>query len=126
LGALPNRPRLLRGGIKPAVPGQGVGPVGGGGWALVLRGPEPVENFNAQISLLTGMAAARIMLDGKVGLLRTMPPPPRSALDNLRAVAGSLGIAWPDGASAGRVIATVDPADPRGAAFLDRAAELMR
>ena len=37
-----------------------------------------------------------------------------------------LGIAWPDGASAGRVIATLDPADPRGAALVDHAAELMR
>ena len=92
----------------------------------MLRAPYPVENFNAQISLLTGMAAARLMLDGKVGLLRTMPPAPASALANLRAAAAALGIAWPDGASAGRVIASVDPADPRAAAFLDHAAELMR
>jgi len=72
------------------------------------------------------MAAGRIMLDGKVGLLRTMPPPPPGALASLRAAAEALRIAWPDGAGAGRVIASVDPADPRGAAFLDHAAELMR
>jgi exoribonuclease R len=72
------------------------------------------------------MAAARIMLDGKVGLLRTMPPPPQPALDNLRVAAKALGITWADGASAGRVIAAVDPGDPRGAAFLDHAAELLR
>src|SRR5262249_31430491 len=87
---------------------------------------EAVENFNAQISLLTGMAAARIMLDGTVGLLRTMPPPPASALAKLRAAATALGIDWPEDASAGRVIAAVDPGVPRGAAFLDHAAELMR
>ena len=84
LGALLIERGLARGAINLPIPAQEVEPVDGGGWALRLRGPEPVENFNAQISLLTGMAAARIMLDGKVGLLRTMPPPPQSALDNLR------------------------------------------
>ena len=126
LGALLIERGLARGAINLPIPAQEVEPVDGGGWALRLRGPEPVENFNAQISLLTGMAAARIMLDGKVGLLRTMPPPPQSALDNLRTAAAALGITWAPGASAGRVIAAVDPNDPRGAAFLDHAAELMR
>jgi exoribonuclease R len=125
LGALLIERGLARGAINLPIPAQEVEP-DNGGWRLVLRGPEPVENFNAQISLLTGMAAARIMLDGKVGLLRTMPPPPPAALDNLRAAAVALRIAWPDGASAGRVIAAVDAGDPRGAAFLDHAAELMR
>jgi exoribonuclease R len=126
LGALLIERGLARGAVNLPIPAQEVEPADGGGWALVLRGPEPVENFNAQISLLTGMAAARIMLAGKVGLLRTMPPPPQSALDNLRVAAASLGIAWAPGASVGRVIAAVDPGDPRGAAFLDHAAELMR
>ena len=34
----------------------------------------PLEDWNAQISLLTGMDAAQLMLDGQVGILRTMPP----------------------------------------------------
>jgi exoribonuclease R len=72
------------------------------------------------------MVAAQMMLAGKVGLLRTMPPPPPGALVKLRAAATSLGIGWPEGASPGRVIALANPADPRGAAFLDQAAELMR
>jgi exoribonuclease R len=126
LGALLIERGLARGAINLPIPAQEVQPAEGGGWRLALRGPYLVEDFNAQISLLTGMAAARVMLDGKVGLLRTMPRPPQSALDNLRAAAAPLGVGWPDGASAGRVIATVDPADPRGAAFLDHAAELMR
>ncbi|OLB74271.1 MAG: ribonuclease II [Actinobacteria bacterium 13_2_20CM_2_71_6] len=125
LGALLVERGLARGASNLPIPEQEVEP-DNGGWNLVLRAPEPVENFNAQISLLTGMAAARIMLDGKVGLLRTMPPPPPAAVDNLRAAAASLGIDWPDGASPGRVIASVDAGDPRGAAFLDHAAELMR
>jgi exoribonuclease R len=96
------------------------------GWRLVLRAPLAIEEHNAQISLLTGMAAARIMLDGGVGLIRTMPSPKPEAVEKLRAAAGPLGIPWPDGARVGAVIAAVNPADPRGAAFLDQAAELLR
>ena len=72
------------------------------------------------------MAAATLMLDGGIGLLRTMPPPRREAVERLRAAATGLASPWPDGQSLGRVVAAVDPADPRGAAFLDQAAELMR
>lgn len=44
-------------------------------YELVMREPLPVEGWNAQISLLTGRAAARLMLDGGIGILRTMPEP---------------------------------------------------
>jgi len=125
LGALLVERGLARGAVNLPIPEQEVEPADGG-WRLILRAPYPVENFNAQISLLTGMAAARLMLDGKVGLLRTMPPPAPAALANLRAAAAALGVAWPGGMSVGRVIAALDPADPRAAAFLDHAAELMR
>ncbi len=126
LGRLLIERGLARGAVNLPIPAQEVEPEEGGGWRLVLRGPLPVEDYNAQISLLTGMCAAQIMLTGKVGLLRTMPPPPPDALERLRAAAASLHIPWPDGASPGRVIGGVDAGDPRGAAFLDAAAELMR
>lgn len=126
IGALLVERGLARGGINLPIPAQEAEPVEGDGWRLILVAPAPVENFNAQISLLTGVAAASIMVAGKVGLLRTMPAPPPDAFDKLRAAAASLGIAWPAGASPGRVIGSVDPGDPRGAAFLDQAGELMR
>jgi exoribonuclease R len=116
---------LARGAINLPVPEQEVAP-DGTGWRLVLRAPVPVEEWNAQISLLTGMAAARLMLDAGVGLLRTMPAARPDALTRLRTAAAALGIGWPDHASLGQVIASVDPAQPRVAAFLDHAAELMR
>jgi exoribonuclease R len=125
IGALLVERGLERGAVNLPLPEQDVEP-DDGGYRLVLRAPEPVEDFNAQISLLTGMAAATLMLKGGIGLLRTMPPPRRDAVERLRAAAKGLGIAWPEGMSPGRVVATVDPADPRGAAFLDQAAELMR
>jgi 2-haloacid dehalogenase len=54
------------------------------GWRLEFRAPLPVEGWNAQISLLTGMAAADMMLYGEVGVLRTMPPADPGALRRLR------------------------------------------
>jgi len=127
IGALLVARGLARGAINLPVPEQEIAPDGGDhGWKLVLRAPEPVEEFNAQISLLTGMAAAGIMLDGGLGLLRTMPAPRPDAVERLKVAAHSLGIAWPEAASIGDVIAAVDPANPRAAAFLDHAAELLR
>ena len=116
---------LARGAINLPIAAQDVEPVAGG-WELVFTAPLAIEEYNAQISLLTGMAAAQIMLDGKIGLLRTMPRPDPGAIAKLKAAAVPLGIEWPDGASAGRVIGAVDGGEPRGAAFLDQAAELMR
>jgi exoribonuclease R len=116
---------LARGAINLPIPAQEVEPVDGG-WELTFAAPAPIEDYNAQISLLTGMAAAQLMLDGHVGLLRTMPAPDPQAIRRLQAAAKSLGIAWPAGTSAGRVIGAVNGSDPRGAAFLGHAAELMR
>jgi exoribonuclease R len=125
IGALLIERGLQRGAINLPIPSQEVVPVDGG-WELILEAPAAVEDFNAQISLLTGMAAAKIMLDGGCGLLRTMPAAEPEAIANLKKAAQSLGVAWPDGTSAGRVIGSVNGNDPRGAAFLDHAAELMR
>ena len=125
LGALLAGRATARGAVNLPLPEQDV-ERDGDGWRLVLQAPLPVEAHNAHISLLTGMAAARIMLDGGVGLLRTMPAPEAAAVGRLRAAASSLGVPWPDGAAVGAVVAAVDPGTPRGAAFLDQAAELLR
>jgi exoribonuclease R len=116
---------LARGAVSLPAAEQEVEP-DGDGWRLVLRPQLAVEEYNAQISLLTGMAAARIMLDGGIGLLRTMPAPKPEAVAKLRATAPALGVDWPAGATVGAVLATLDPADPGHAAFIDEAAELMR
>jgi exoribonuclease R len=125
IGGLLARRASERGAVNLPLPSQEV-ERNSDGWRLVLRAPLAIEEHNAQISLLTGMAAARIMLDGGLGLLRTMPSPKPEAVEKLRAAAGPLGIPWPDGTRVGAVVASVDPADPRGAAFLDQAAELLR
>ncbi|PRY30234.1 RNB domain-containing ribonuclease [Pseudosporangium ferrugineum] len=125
IGALLAARAAGRGAVNLPLPEQEVEP-DGDGWRLVLRAPVAVEEDNAQISLLTGMAAATLMLGGGVGLLRTMPPPRSGAVDKLRAAAASLGVEWPAGATVGAVVSSVDPGSPRGAAFLNQAAELLR
>ncbi|MFC8848176.1 MULTISPECIES: RNB domain-containing ribonuclease [unclassified Micromonospora] len=125
LGGLLTARGLRRGAVNLPLPEQDVEP-DGDGWRLVLRGPVPMEEHNAQISLLTGMAAADIMLAGRIGLVRTMPPPRPEAVARLRTAAAPLGVHWPDDVGVGAVLAGLDASEPRGAAFVDQAAELMR
>lgn len=97
-----------------------------GGWTIVRRAPLPVEEWNAQLSLLTGMVAARIQLDAGWGLLRTLPDPDPHVVAKLRRAAPALGVTWPEGAAPGTVLAGCDPHLPRHAAFLELASELLR
>jgi exoribonuclease R len=64
-----------RGGASLPMPEQEVTLDADGCFELGFRPPVRAEDWNAQLSLLTGMVAARMMLDAKVGILRTMPPP---------------------------------------------------
>ncbi|MEO8330365.1 MAG: RNB domain-containing ribonuclease, partial [Candidatus Nanopelagicales bacterium] len=114
-----------RGAVSLPVPEQQVNG-DGTGWTLTYRAPLPVEDWNAQMSLLTGMAAARLMLDAGVGLLRTMPPPDPATLESLRRSALALDIAWPNGASYADVVRGLDATTPAHAALLRLAAVLFR
>lgn len=96
------------------------------GWRLELRAPYPVEAYNAEISLLTGMAAAQIMLDGGIGLLRTLPGPAPEELARVRGSVRALGVDWPDDAEVSEAVGQLDAASPQGAAALDVLAELLR
>ncbi|RIJ76324.1 RNB domain-containing ribonuclease [Nakamurella silvestris] len=97
-----------------------------GRWTLRNREVLPIEQYNAEISLLTGMSAARIMLDGDLALLRTLPQPDEFQIATLHKSAQALGVDWPAGASPGQVIGGLDPNDPKHAAFLDDAVRLLR
>lgn len=99
---------------------------GDGHWTLSLRAQNEVERANAEISLLTGICAARIMLDGGIGLLRTLPPASAHDVAELRRSAVALGVSWPADEPAGDLIAGLDTAQPRVAAFLDDAVHLLR
>lgn len=97
-----------------------------GHYELVRRSPLPVEAWNAQISLLTGMAAASIMLEGRVGILRTMPAPYEDTLEHFRAQVAALGCPWPRDVAYGEYLRSLPRDEPRGLAAIHAAASLFR
>jgi len=115
-----------RGAVDLPTPEQEVADGPDGRPCLTFRAPLPSEGWNAQISLLTGMAAARIMLDGGVGLLRTLPPPVEDEVASLRRSALALGLPWPADASYAEVVSALDPTLPEAAALLTYAGRLLR
>ena len=114
-----------RGGVSLKIPQQEIKPFGSG-WTLGFRAPEPVEGWNAQISLLTGMAAAHIMLYGQVGILRTMPPADPNSLRRLRQVAKALRIVWPPEMDYADFVRALSPSRPDQAAMLNASTVLFR
>lgn len=116
---------LARGGASLPLPEQQVVPQGDG-FALRLRPPRPVEDWNAQLSLMTGMAAADLMLRGGLGILRTLPPPEKGALGAVHRLARRLGVDWPDSEPYGAMLRRLDLADPRQLALLHAAGSLFR
>jgi exoribonuclease R len=116
----------LRGAVDLPTPEQEVTDGPDGRPCLRFRAPVAAEGWNAQISLLTGIAAAGLMLDGRIGLLRTLPPPDAELVASLRRSALALGVPWPKGASYGEVISALDPNVPAAAALLTLARRLLR
>ncbi len=109
-----------RGGVMLDVPEQEVVEAGGG-WTTRFRVPEASEDWNAQVSLLTGIAAAQLMLTGGTGILRTQPDPDPKALARLRRQATALGAPWPSDEPYAAFIARLDPAVGAHAALLREA-----
>lgn len=132
LGPLRRARAVARGAIELELPEQEVVPEGTG-WTVRVRRRTPVEDWNAEISLLTGQVAAQMMLDAGVGLLRTLPAPDPVAVAALRATALELGLDWPEGESPATVLAALprpadgaDSAGPRALAVRRAATTLLR
>ena len=125
VGLLRQEREQRRGGIDLRIPEQEIvdGP---DGYALAFRAPLAVEGWNAQISLMTGQAAAELMLGAHVGLLRTLPEADAGAVKRLRRTATALGIDWPHELDYAALIRMLDPARPDHAAFLAESTVLLR
>lgn len=115
-----------RGGASLPMPEQEVVESSPGHYELRFRPPVASEDWNAQISLLTGMAAAQLMLDAKVGVLRTMPAPDQTTMDRFRRQVGALGVTWPPDMAYGDFLRTLDRDDPRQLAIIHEATSLFR
>jgi exoribonuclease R len=125
VGLLRQQREERQGGIELPIPEQEVAE-GPDGYTLAFRAPLPVEGWNAQISLMTGQAAAELMLDAKVGLLRTLPEADPRAVERLRHTAKALGIDWPRTLGYAALVRTLDPERPAHAAFLAESTVLLR
>ncbi|RZI92994.1 MAG: RNB domain-containing ribonuclease [Microbacterium sp.] len=66
----------------------------GDGYRLERSEGVPLEDWNAHVSLMTGMAAAEIMVRGGIGILRTMPPAQPEDVADFRSQTIALGIPW--------------------------------
>lgn len=115
-----------RGGASLNMPEQEIVQLPDGGYRIVAAPQLPVEDWNAQISLMTGMAAASLMLDGKVGILRTMPAPDERSLGHFRRQTAALGKPWDGKVSYGEYLRTLDPTDHRQLAIMHSAGMLFR
>lgn len=96
------------------------------GYDLELRSPLPVEGWNAQISLMAGQAAATVMIEAEVGLLRTLPRAGPVRINRLRHTARALGVTWEKGKPFATMIRDLDPQLPSHAALINEAASLLR
>ena len=125
VGILRQQREIRRGGVSLALPEQVITQETHL-YGLRFRAPLPVEGWNAQISLMTGMAAAELMLDGGVGLLRTVPIADPKRLERLRLTAHALRVEWPDDVSYQEFVRSLSPFVARQAALLVEAAALLR
>ncbi|WP_029537299.1 MULTISPECIES: RNB domain-containing ribonuclease [unclassified Rhodococcus (in: high G+C Gram-positive bacteria)] len=124
-GRLRTAAAVARGAIELRLPEQEVVP-DGDGWRVDLAPRTEADDWNAEISLLTGMCAAAMMLDAKVGLLRTLPPAGPDAVEALRRTASALAIDWPQSVGVGELLARLDPNSASTLVLMTEAPSLLR
>lgn len=107
-----------RGAARVDPPEQEVERGSDGRFALRLRPLLESERRNAALSLATNMAVADALLAAGTGLFRVMAAPDARAIGRLRQTARAFGLDWPGKASLEAFERSLDPADPRQAAFL--------
>ena len=125
LGRLRRAVRVELGAVELALPEQEV-VMTDSGWRVHMRQRTDVDGWNAEISLLTGMAAAQLMLGAGIGLLRTLPPSEDSDRAAFLRTAQALGVQVADGATASQVLADLDPELATSIALMRDATRLLR
>jgi exoribonuclease R len=115
-----------RGGASLPMPEQEVTLTDGGRYVVGFRPLAPAEDWNAQISLMTGIAAAEMMLHGEVGILRTMPAADRDTIARFRRQARALGVEWPAEMLYGEFLRSLDRSNGKHLALIHDATTLFR
>lgn len=125
IGALRIAQEKIRGGASLNLPDEEVVRGIDGTYSIERRHPLPVEEWNAQLSLMTGMAAASLMIDAGIGILRTMPQPDETSFEAFRHQTEALGRPWTTGRY-GDYLRELDREDPMTLPILEAAASLFR
>ncbi len=94
------------------------------GYRLAFEESTEVEDWNAQISLMTGISAAQVMIAHEVGLLRTLDPPRDDKLRTLHLAAQALHVNWPDEMRYDEFVRSLNPHDPIDSVMLQQAARV--
>ncbi|MFE2559974.1 RNB domain-containing ribonuclease [Streptomyces sp. NPDC059352] len=125
IGKLREAVEAARGGVSVNLPDQEV-TLEDGSFRLSYVAALPVEGWNEQISLMTGMAAARIMLDSGTGILRTQKEQAdQHVVQRVRDIAKLLGIDWKPGVSYAALVNSLNPVDHKHMAFLSEATAML-
>jgi len=126
IGRLRQQIEAERGGVSLRIPSQQVErwSVALAGYRLAFETATEIEECNAQISLLAGMGAARMMIEHGVGLLRSLMPPRPDRVRALRLTAAALGVNWPAGWDYDDFVRSLDPFNPTHAVMLHQAARV--
>ena len=125
IGRLRTVQELARGAVSLSLPDQEITEVDNGRYRLHYDATLPVETWNAQISLLTGIVAADKMLECGHGLLRTLPTPEPETIDQLRLVAQGLHVSWKAKEGYADRVRRLDPKQPAEAALMVSAARTL-
>jgi len=115
-----------RGGASLNSPEEEIVQTDEGGYDLRARVTLPIEDWNAQISLMTGMAAAAIMVARGAGVLRTLPAADAERIAEFRRRVELIGRPWPEGLPYGEYLRRVDHMDPAAPAIMQAASGLFR
>ncbi|HEU0182437.1 MAG TPA: RNB domain-containing ribonuclease [Agromyces mariniharenae] len=126
IGELRLEQERARGGASLNVPDEEIVRTPDGGYALERRRLLPVEDWNAQLSLMTGMAAAELMIAERVGILRTMPKPSDEEVASFRRQTEALGRPWPGSIGYGQYLHELPRDEPASLAILQAASGLFR
>ena len=89
-----------------------------GHYQLAFKPRLASEASNAALSLAANLAVAQALLAAHVGLFRVMPAPDERAVRRLRHTAQAFGLQWPAAQSLDAFARSLDPNDPRHAAFM--------
>lgn len=126
VGTLRMEQELARGGASLPMPEQRVVRNDDGTYSVEFRPPLLSEEWNAQISLMTGMVAADIMMRHKVGILRTLPDPSAQTVRRFRRSARAAGVPWEKDMAYGAFLRSLDRTNPRHLALIFEATVLFR